>query len=358
MKRRLEILLTGASGTVGSEVINQIIKYHNHNYNLTVFDTNTKHSQKVFDPNKNRLNIIYGDISKPEDIEKLPDNLDVVIHLAAIIPPKSELNKELTWSVNVEGTRNLINFLEAKSPHAFFLYSSSVAVYGDRILNPMITASDPLDLNNTDDYALTKIESENLIKNSTLRWSIFRLTAIMKNHKISKLMFQMPLSTQFEICTPLDTARAFVRAIQYKKNIEGKVFNLGGGSSCYTTYREFLEESFRIYGLGKLNFPERAFAEKNFHCGIFTDGDELNNLLNFRSDTLVNYFTKTKQSIPVLTRYFCQVFKYPIKLYLLHHSEPYNAFKKGNKMLQERFFFFDNLEISSKIKKPSLVSTT
>ncbi len=354
MKKRLEILLTGAAGTIGSDVIPQVVK--NSNYNLTVFDVKSNHSQKVFEPNKNRLNIIYGDISKPEDVEKLPGNIDVVIHLAAIIPPMSDRNKDLTRRVNVEGTRNLIRFLESRSPNAFLLFSSSVAVYGDRILTPLISVSDTLGLDTADYYALTKIESERLIRNSKLRWSIFRLTAIMKNHKISKLMFHMPLSTQFEICTPLDTARAFVKAIQNRNKIEGRVFNLGGGSTCYTTYREFLEESFRIYGLGKLNFPEHAFAERNFHCGIFADGDELNNLLNFRSDTLVNYFTKTKQSVPVTTRIFCQLFKYPIKLFLLNQSEPYIAFKKGNRKQKERFFFFDELKIQG--KKKELVSAT
>ena len=262
---RKKVLLTGASGTVGFEVLKQLNEKNQ--YDITVFDLKSKTSAKKFNSLSGEFKMIYGDISKSEDVEKIPANHDFVIHLTAIIPPLADEKPDLAQRVNVEGTKNLINFLEKKSPQAFMIYSSSISVYGDRLKNPEIRVTDTLIPSIGDEYAKTKIETERLIQDSNLQWSIFRLAAIMGNHKISKLMFHMPLETSVEICTPQDTARAFVNALEHQQELQGKIFNLGGGESCRISYRNLLEKSFEIYGMGKLDFPEKAFAEKNFHCG-------------------------------------------------------------------------------------------
>ena len=331
------ILLTGASGTIGIEVLQLLIEKNI--FHVTVFDKKTIRSTRLFAPYKNRANIIYGDICNTNDIMRIPDNINVVIHLAAIIPPAAEENPLMTYNVNVKGTKGLLDVLEIKSPNAFFLYSSSVSVYGDRVSNPYITINDPLNPSDRDLYGRSKIEAEELIKSSKLNWSVFRLAAIMKNHKISKLMFHMPLETQLEICTPKDTAKAFVEAITCKEVLMGKVFNLGGGEKCRISYELFLQKSFNLFGLGKLNFPDNTFAQKNFHCGILNDGDELENILHFRHDTLDSYFEDTKKSISFGTKFLSTLFRTFIKRSLLKKSEPLNAVITNNKELLNHFFF-------------------
>ena len=155
---------------------------------------------------------------------------------------------------------------------------------------------------------------------------------------ISKLMFQMPLTTSLEISTPEDTARAFVQAIENTQHISKKIFNLGGGEYCRSTYKEFLSRSFKIFGLGKLNFPQKAFAEKNFHCGFYKDGDELNNILHFRKDTLESYFVKEKKKTPLWRKLLTLVFRKQIKDYLLKKSEPYKAFITNDINMAQRYF--------------------
>lgn len=336
MEPRLNILLTGASGTVGIEVLHQLILKDS--YHVTLFDKKTPRAVKLFAPYKNRVNVIYGDLCREEDVRKIPDNIDVAIHLAAIIPPLADEKPELTYKVNVLGTKAILNVLELKSPNAFFLYSSSISVYGDRVSHPEITTNDSLNPSDRDLYGRTKIEAEELIRSSTLDWSIFRLAAIMKNHKISKLMFHMPLNTQLEICTPRDTAKAFVGAIHKKEVLSHKVFNLGGGEKCRITYKQFLEKSFSMFGLGKLNFPQNTFAQRNFHCGILNDGDELENILHFRHDTLDSYFLETGQAISFFTKMFATLFRVIIKRSLLSQSEPFKAVKTNNTELLNHFF--------------------
>ncbi|MBB2148231.1 NAD-dependent epimerase/dehydratase family protein [Pedobacter sp. LMG 31462] len=337
MKKR--ILLTGASGTVGFEVLKQLILQADQ-FEITAFDQKTKNAIKLLSPFEKQLNVVYGDLTNPEEVAKVCKEQDDVIHLAAIIPPLADEKQELAYAVNVKGTENLVLGLKKHSPQAFFMYSSSISVYGDRLHTPWINSTDVLAPSLEDHYAVTKIEAEQLIRNSGLDFCIFRLAAIMglSNHKPSGIMFHMPLATAMEILTPEDTARAFVNAIAHRTSLTGKTYNLGGGASCRTTYEEFLSQSFKAFGLGKMDFPTHAFAEKNFHCGYYADGDELEDLLHFRRDTLEDYFEKLHHSVSPVKRTLASVFRGTIKSHLLRKSEPFNALLHKDKKMASRFF--------------------
>jgi nucleoside-diphosphate-sugar epimerase len=332
-----EILLTGASGTVGLEVLKQLSKQLD-KYSITVFDKKSKKSYKKLKPFRNKVEIIWGDIIDNNDIEKVSHKKKIVIHLAAIIPPLADKEPDLSWKVNVEGTKNLIESLEKYSPNSFLLYSSSISVYGDRLKIPWIKVGDSLIPSKDDEYAVTKIAAEKIIKNSKLDWTIFRLTAIMGEHKISELMFHMPLDTPLEIATPEDTARAFVNALNKKEQLSKKIFNLGGGEKCRIKYKDFLDISFKIAGLGKPDFPEKAFAEKNFHCGYYADGDELENILHFRKDTIKSYFEKQKEKSGHCQKFLTYIFKRFIIKQLISKSEPLRSYLSKNIDSIQRFF--------------------
>ncbi|PVX52086.1 nucleoside-diphosphate-sugar epimerase [Balneicella halophila] len=331
-----KILITGASGTVGSQVLDQLVAKNQ--YAITVFDVNSAKAEKRFAPYSDKIEIIYGDIRNKADVAKATKGRKKIIHLAAIIPPLADEKPELAQAVNVHGTKNI---LETMDKDAFFLYSSSISVYGDRIETPYITIEDPLLPSPHDEYAVTKIATEKLIRESNLNWTIFRLAAIMGygNHKISALMFHMPLNTPMEVCTPEDTARAFVNGIEHQEELLHKTFNLGGGKQNRILYKDFLQRSFDAYGLGSVDvFPDHSFAEKNFHCGYYADGDKLENIVHFRKETLDTYFAKVRAGISPIKRFFASLFKGIVKRVLLKKSEPYEAYKKQDAALMVRFF--------------------
>lgn len=337
------ILITGASGTVGREIVTQLSQ--NKNARLYVFDILNKKTKRFYEEFKNHIHFIAGDISNETDIAKIPAGMDAAIHLAAIIPPAADDFPELAHTINTEGTRLLVRHLEDTSPDCFFMYSSSVSVYGDRLDNPDIRVGDALVPSEGDLYAVTKIEAEKIIRASRLLWTIFRLTGIMKNHKISRLMFHMPLDTPFEISTPEDTARAFINGLEKQEKLSFRIFNLGGGAQSTISYREFLQRSFDIYGLGKLAFPEKAFAEKNFHCGRMVDGDELENILHFRKDTMESYLDKTAKPVSQIQKILTFLVSPIVKWFLLRQSEPYQAWKTGDISLINRFFKQDSIRV-------------
>lgn len=335
-KNKLNVLLTGASGTIGSEVLAQLAD--NSDVALTVFDVKTKKAEKIFKPFYSKVRFLYGDITNKADLDNAVKNQDVVIHLAGIIPPLADEKPDLAYKVNVLGMKNLVNALKENAKDAFLMFSSSVAVYGDRLTNPNIRVGDTVSASDYDEYAKNKIECEHIIQDSGIDWTIFRLAAIMKNHKISKLMFHMPLETTMEICTAEDTARAFSNGIWKRNELKNRIFNLGGGKQCTTSFGEFLQKSFDLFGLGKVNFAEHTFAKRNFHCGYFVDGDDLENIVHFRQDDLESYYAKTKKDISSLTKLLASIFRFPIKKYLQSQSEPLKAFKEGNKELIKRYF--------------------
>lgn len=332
------VLITGGSGTVGNSVIKLLLKTKD--YHVTCFDLYSKKSASFYRSFKTNITIIYGDIRNAELVSQVIQHQDIVIHLAAIIPPAADQFPDLTYQVNVLGTQNLIDAISCSSRRPFLLYASSVSVYGDRLKNPFISATDILKPSEWDEYGNTKVEVEKRIQNSSIDWTIFRLTAIMgaRNHKIGPLMFHMSLDTPMEIATPEDTARAFVQAIEQTKELNHHIYNLSGGERCRIIYRDFLRRSFQLSGLGDLDFPDKTFAEKNFHCAYFLDGDDLENLLHFRHDTIETFFEQFKAGVSPIQKMVTKLFRKWIKRRLLRKSEPYRAYRLRNEIEMIHYF--------------------
>lgn len=339
MRPVTRVLVTGGAGSVGLEVLKEL---HQHRkwYRVKVLERNRPDVLRKLKPFRKDFQLILGDLCNQEILERATADIDFVIHLAAVIPPQADRNPGLAEKINVEGTRMLVRAVEKQSPAAFFLYTSSISVYGDRVYNPWITVDDPLLPSEGDEYAQTKIRAENIIRKSRLRWSVFRLSAIMgPQTRLDPLFFHMPLDTSLEIATARDTGFALVEGIYHQDEIRGRIFNLSGGEKCRSTYRDFLTRVFGIMGLQKLNLPEKAFAERNFHCGNYADCGQLEGILQFQQDTLEDYFRVLENKSTFFSRFFNSLFPDIIKLFLLNKSEPLRARRKKNEVQFKRFFY-------------------
>jgi cholest-5-ene-3beta,7alpha-diol 3beta-dehydrogenase len=337
--KQLKILITGSTGAIGLAMLQQL-KVSNDLQGVSVLVRNSKKNKKILRPFADQITIHYGDLLERSSLIPACKNQDLVIHLAGIIPPAYHENNDLGWKVNVGGTKNVIEVMEEYAPKAFLLFSSSVVVYGDRIATPEISTTDPLDHEQEDGYGRAKVACEKMIQESSLRWGIYRVTGVMgvRNHKISAIMFHVPMATRMEIVTVRDAANAFIQSAKHLESLDHKIFNFGGGKACFLTYREFLTRSFASFGLGQLNFPDDAFATCNFHLGEYTDSDELEKILHFRSDSVDSYFKHLQANIPWIQRIATRPFAWFIKRYLLSLSEPLKARKTKNKTEMERFF--------------------
>ncbi len=332
------ILVTGGAGSVGLEVLKEL-QLQKKWYDVKVLERNKPAVLRKLKPFRKDFQLILGDLCDPAILARATADIDFVIHLAAIIPPLADQDPDLAERVNVGGTRKLIESVEKHSPQAFFLYTSSVSVYGDRVYNPWITVDDPLLPSDGDEYAETKIKAEKSVRKSSLKWTIFRLSAIMgPQTRMDPLFFHMPLDTSLEIASARDTGFALVESIYHQAELRGKIFNLSGGGSCRATYREFLTRAFTAKGLGSLDLPERAFAQRNFHCGNYIDSDQLEEILHFQQDSLEDYYRMLTKKSTYLEKTATLFFQAFIKLFLLTKSEPLRAIRKKNHEQINRFF--------------------
>jgi UDP-glucose 4-epimerase len=84
-----------------------------------------------------------------------------VLHFAALKSvPESEEKFDLYWKNNVEGTKNLLEAIEINGIKNI-IFSSSAAIYGEQEIQPINEEAQKKPVSN---YALTKLESENHIK--------------------------------------------------------------------------------------------------------------------------------------------------------------------------------------------------
>ena len=318
----MKILLTGPFGNVGLSTLKELLK---RNYNVRVFDIKNKKNRRISTKFKHQVEIIWGDLRNPKDVEKAVSGYDVVIHVAAIIPPLADKKPKFADSVNVGGTSNIIEAMKNQPLKPKLIFTSSVAIYGDRLRNPLISLTDPLNPNPDDEYAKQKVKCEELIKNSGLEFVICRLTYIVSINKLQldPLMFEIPLDTCIEICDTKDVGLALTNAIE-NDEVWGEILHIAGGERCRISYREYLNEMLDIFGIGTNVLPEEAFSTKGFHCGFMTT-DKSQSLLNYQRHTIDDYFYEVRKKV-AFTRLWMIIFRPFAKKYLLNKSYYYKEY--------------------------------
>lgn len=324
---RKKIILTGASGIIGKEIFKEILS-RSEKYELTLLLRPSRKNIKQFKPWKKSTDIIWGDILNYDDVENAVFNKDIVIHVAGVLPDVAIYEPEIAKLTNIGGTENVLDAMKTQESNPKIIYTSSVAVYGKTIENPIIKISDPVDSNPKDTYAFTKIEAEKLIINSGLDYCIFRISyvASVDMLRFRPVMFHIPLNTWLEIIHVKDVAQAIVNAIDLDK-IWGNSFNLGGGKDCQTQYSDNLSKYYEIMGLGRKFLPDTAFAKEGYYSGIFDsqESQELQKLLNFQPYTLQDFYQEVKKWIG-FKRFFARLIRPLARWYILRKSEFYQKF--------------------------------
>lgn len=182
-----KVLLTGASGFLGSFLIN-----------LTEYEGETL--------GRGQRSTIRCDLSK-----EVPDlnKYDLIIHAAgkAHSVPKTDVEREAFFKVNVDGTKNLLKGLERAAilPKSF-VFISTVAVYG---LETGLLINEQSFLNANDPYGQSKIQAENLVEEWCAR------------HNVICSILRLPLIVGEN---PPGNLGAMIKAIK-----KGYYFNIGGG---------------------------------------------------------------------------------------------------------------------------------
>ena len=324
---KTKVLLTGASGTVGIDIFKELLSRLDL-YDIRLFLRPSHKNKKRFKPFLDRVEIIWGSIENSEEVRIAAEDQDVVIHSAAVIPSASHYNPKSVNLVNVEGTRNIINAMLLQKKPTKLIYTSSIAVYGDRVKDPNIKITDPLNITPGDHYGESKVAAERLIQESGLNFVIFRLsyctsTAMLK---FTPALFDIALKTSMEILDTRDVALALVNVIE-SHEVWGRIFNLGGGKECQIIFQEHIDDLLEIMGFGRHFFPEEAFnSNHHSHCGFY-DTKEVQEILKFQNHNLTDFYADVKKWIG-FKRYLVPLVRPIIRWILLKRSKYYKESKR------------------------------
>lgn len=136
----MNILITGGSGFIGSEIVNQL--YNEKGCNVTVLDSMTEqiHGQDwqnsyLYKSIKGKCNFIKGSVCDLSILQKAIEDCDIIIHLAAETGTGQSMYQINQYNeTNIMGTSNLfqaISLAGKKSKVKKIILSSSRSVYGE-----------------------------------------------------------------------------------------------------------------------------------------------------------------------------------------------------------------------------------
>ncbi|MBQ8902122.1 MAG: NAD(P)-dependent oxidoreductase [Bacilli bacterium] len=282
-----KVLVTGAAGSIGMLVIKYLLSEGK--YEITALDLRNKRVLKKLKKYRKRINIIYGDVNDPVLIEALVKDHDYIIHLASVMPPLGDFSKNIGEIVDYNGTENIIKAINYYNNDCFLIYASTTSLYDSSLSG---NVKEKVKEDELTYYSLNKYNTENLIKKKLKNYTIFRLPLILNNIIDEPFMFNVKKNLMVEVTTNIDAAYAFVKAIDHKKELNKKEFNVGMGSEGRLIYNDILKNILKYYGLSIRYILSRIFLEKTYRSPVLTDSDKLEEIIHYRNDSLYNYYRR------------------------------------------------------------------
>ena len=147
------ILVTGASGQIGSDLVEALCARHGPEHVV---------ASDVQPASRGSTGAKYEriDVQDRERLEAVIEQHGVgtVYHLASLLSARGEAHPEQSWAVNVDGLRNVLEAARTRGLKVF--WPSSIAVFGPDV--PHHDAPQEVALNPTTIYGVTKVTGEML----------------------------------------------------------------------------------------------------------------------------------------------------------------------------------------------------
>lgn len=282
---RGRVLITGGAGSVGQGLAHALAS---EGYAVRVLDL----PQCDFAPlgDIDGLEVVRGSITEVATLRQAAAGVDAAVHLAALLPPASERDRETTLAVNARGTALLVEALAQGSPGARLVLSSSVCVYGDtgahhasdadpavRVERP--TA--PLDI-----YGESKVAAERAVCQGPLPYVILRISGILVPEVLAfPEMWPFTAEQRIEFVCRDDVIAALAAAVGAEEAL-GRTFHVAGGATWRMRGRDYVEGLSAAFGVppdlvpyrhgpGSFDWYETADAQAPLGYQRVTFGDAL-----------------------------------------------------------------------------------
>ena len=289
------VLITGGAGFIGSHFIKEIIEDNG----VIVYDTFSRNAIQYsgLEGHKN-LKLVNGDILDIEFLEKNCEDVDVVVHMAAIAGVGTVISKPTTTlKINLIGSYNGLEACKNKNIERVVVFSTS-EVYG-----PDIYQADEAGMTTLGPigkprwvYAMSKLASEfladgyfreNGLKFTSIRpfnvygpWQIGEGAIhnfVVKALKNESLMIHEPGSQIRSWCYIDDMISGLLKILDNPNSI-GEIFNIGNPQATSTTLQTAQTILRLSNSSSKIEFKELKYPEVNIRVPSI---EKAKNILGF-----------------------------------------------------------------------------
>jgi nucleoside-diphosphate-sugar epimerase len=281
------ILITGGAGSVGKELTFKLVAQ---GHRVRVFDLPICDYSEL--EHQAGIEIFKGDIRDPGLVQDAVRGTDIVLHLAAILPPASERDRARTFGVNVEGTQRVVEAIQQTGGTSRLIFASSVATYGDTTAStPPIRVDHPQ--RPIDIYGESKVAAEQVILQAGIPYTILRISGIV----IPALMdppdpYPFTAQQRIELVCRADVVTALLAAVD-NDAAAGKILNIAGGPSWQMYGHEYVEKVFPI-----LDIPiEDAHYREEPGWSDWYDTAESQTLLAYQNTPFELYLEQLEKAV-------------------------------------------------------------
>ena len=288
MKR---VLVTGACGNIGANVVDLLLE---RGYPVRAVDLDTAAGRRVATRWGDRVDLRFGSICNESVVREAVAGIDHVIHLAAMVPPGTDVDQAAGYAVNVVAMRSIIAACEAQASPPRLTFTSTAAIWGrnDEVERPR-RADEAI--SPSDNYSRQKAECESMLRACALDTVIFRIamTPPVAPGALSPFVFDMHPDMRVEFTHPKDQALAICNSLVVPE-IAGRTLCLGGGEKNRYRYREFMNMAFGAMGIAPL--PRSAFGDALFLTD-WVDSEESQSILDYQRRDAAEYFEEVAQEL-------------------------------------------------------------
>ena len=290
MNKLKSILVTGGAGYIGSVVIPKLVEQ---GYSVIVYDSLIYGKDGISDLIKEKkIELIIGDIRNYSLLEESLENIDCVLHLAAIVgEPLCKKIPDAAHQINELSTSSLIQACKKQNVKRI-IYASTCSNYG----SSTELANETTPVQSLSLYSETKVKSEAMILNSknnefascVLRFATaFGLSPRMRfDLLLQELIRDAIVDKKIVVFGPNywrplvhvnDIANACLKVIESSDElISGEIFNVGENEENYTKIK-IAELIQKYYPATSIEIQELKVDPRNYRVSF----DKIKNNLGF-----------------------------------------------------------------------------
>ena len=192
-ERKVQYFLTGASGFIGKRLVKKILEREGSTVFFLIRESDKdalEHLYEFWNCDSHRAVPVVGDLTQPllgvsaADRKKIGKKTAHFFHLAAIYDLNADAESQLR--VNVEGTRNTVQFAEAIGAKHFHLFSSiaSAGLFEGLFREDMFEEAEGLE----HPYFRTKHDSEGIVRREcSIPWRIYRPALVVGDSRTGEM---------------------------------------------------------------------------------------------------------------------------------------------------------------------------